>query len=164
MNYTASRAHALVALTVHSQVRSPRPAATRREKEGPFRETFKQESAFIPPPLPPWLRLCCLLHVCFVAEVQQLLGDVVMAAMRELEELREQGETELASIIGDDHARTARLRQDQVLRLTLVPCPPPCRSTTQRTPYFFSLRVLSLSWGAPCVAPAKEKSRGTASC
>lgn len=47
-----------------------------------------------------------------VAEVQQLLGEVVTATMRELEELREQGETELASVIGDDHARTARLRQD----------------------------------------------------
>lgn len=35
-----------------------------------------------------------------------------MATMRELEELREQGQAELASVIGDDHARTARLRQD----------------------------------------------------
>lgn len=61
--------------------------------------------------LPGGYFLACPTCVVF-AEVQQLLGDVVMATMRELEELREQGETELASVIGDDHARTARLRQD----------------------------------------------------
>lgn len=46
-----------------------------------------------------------------VAEVRGLLGDVVMATLRELEELWEQGEAEMASMIGDDHARSARLRQ-----------------------------------------------------
>lgn len=63
------------------------------------------------------LRIYRSLAPLHVAEVQQLLGDVVMATMRELEELREQGETELASIVGDDHARTARLRQDWFLPL-----------------------------------------------
>ena len=42
-----------------------------------------------------------------------------MATMRELEELREQGETELSSVIGDDHARTARLRRED-LRLSIL--------------------------------------------
>lgn len=60
-----------------------------------------------------------------LAEVRQLLGDVVMAALRELEELREQGGAELAPVGGgDDHARTARLRQD---RFRCLP-----RSSTQR--------------------------------
>eukprot|EP00903_Cladosiphon_okamuranus_P009715 g9240.t1 len=46
----------------------------------------------------------------YLEELQQLLRDVVMATMKELEELREQGEIEPASAIGDDHARMARLR------------------------------------------------------
>ncbi|CAN0286445.1 unnamed protein product, partial [Ectocarpus sp. 12 AP-2014] len=46
----------------------------------------------------------------YLEEVRGLLGDVVMATLRELEELCEQGEAEMATIIGDDHTRTARLR------------------------------------------------------
>lgn len=46
----------------------------------------------------------------YLAEVRGLLGVVVMATMRELEELWEQGEGEMATVIGVDHARTARLR------------------------------------------------------
>ncbi|CAN0260014.1 unnamed protein product [Ectocarpus fasciculatus] len=51
-----------------------------------------------------------LRNSAYLEEVRGLLGDVVMATLRELEELCEQGEAEMASIIGDDHTRTARLR------------------------------------------------------
>lgn len=51
--------------------------------------------------------------VLWLAEVQQLLGDLMEATMRELEELWEQGEAEMASVVGDDQGRTARLRQEQ---------------------------------------------------
>lgn len=44
------------------------------------------------------------------AGVQILLGEVVTATLRELEELREQGEAELASVVGSDQAHTARIR------------------------------------------------------
>ncbi|CAM9900360.1 unnamed protein product [Scytosiphon promiscuus] len=57
-----------------------------------------------------------LRNSAFLEEVRVLLGDVVMATLRELEELWEQGEAEMASMIGDDHARAARLRYG---RLTL---------------------------------------------
>ncbi|CAM9525354.1 unnamed protein product [Ectocarpus sp. 8 AP-2014] len=51
-----------------------------------------------------------LRNSAYLEEVRGLLGDVVMATLRELEELCEQGESEMATIIGDDHTRTARLR------------------------------------------------------
>lgn len=45
-----------------------------------------------------------------MAEVQGLLSEVIVSALRELEELREQGEAELASVLGGDQARSARVR------------------------------------------------------
>lgn len=56
--------------------------------------------------------LSCLIVLVGVAEVQGLLSDVLRAALKELEELREQGETEdmvFSSSVGDQ-ARIARLR------------------------------------------------------
>lgn len=42
--------------------------------------------------------------------MQELLGEVVRSALRELEELWEQGEAEAASVMGGDLAHMARLR------------------------------------------------------
>lgn len=48
--------------------------------------------------------------VMSIAEIESLLDEVVMATLKELEELWDQGEAELSSIMSSDHTRTARIR------------------------------------------------------
>lgn len=65
---------------------------------------------FTPTPTPaPFPSFFCWLYF-HIAEVRGLLAETVLATLRELEELREQGEVELASFMGGEQARTARFR------------------------------------------------------